>query len=200
MAHKLRGVVRATGEGALAGYGTGAAIVGGVGAAHDAARMMGHARGVAASAVANRHMAGDLPGPRSAAFYANRYGLSTGAHSGTPDQLALLQQQRGVQAGIRQSVETPRVAAYHNENPMSVPRTQDFPRDPHVISGSGRVPTGNPVEARRTVDRAAQQARRGPKGKGGGKGKPPPWARAGPGARTAARPGRPKPRMVNPFD
>ena len=33
MAHKLRGVVRATGEGALAGYGTGAAIVGGVGAA-----------------------------------------------------------------------------------------------------------------------------------------------------------------------
>ena len=176
MAHKLRGVVRATGEGALAGYGTGAAIVGGVGAVHDAARMMGHARGMAASAVANRSMAGDLPGPRSAAFYANRYGLSTGAHSGTPDQLALLQQQRGVQAGIRQSVETPRVAAFHNENPMSVPRTQDFPRDPHVISGSGRVPTGNPAEARRTVNRAAQQAR-APKPKGGGKGKPPPWAR-----------------------
>ena len=168
MAHKLRGVMRAVGEGGMAGYGTGAAVVGGVGAAHEAARMATTARGVAASAVANRSMPGDLPGPRSAAFYANRYGFSTGAHSGTPDQLALLQQQRGVQASIRQSVETPRVAAFHNENPMSVPRAQDFPRDPHVISGSGRVPTGNPAEARRVIDRAAQKARAP---KGGGKGK-----------------------------
>ena len=154
MAHKLRGVVRATGEGALAGYGTGAAIVGGVGAAHDAARMMGHARGVAASAVANRSMAGDLPGPRSAAFYANRYGLSTGAHSGTPDQLSLLQQQRGVQAGIRQSVEAPRVAAFHNENPTARPSLP--------LNTDQRIPTGNPHEADRVIKDAARRARQQP--------------------------------------
>ena len=188
MAHKLRGVARATGEGALAGYGTGAAIVGGVGAAHDAARMMGHARGVAASAVANRSMAGDLPGPRSAAFYANRYGLSTGANSGTPDQLALLQQQRGVQAGIRQSVETPRVAAFHNENPTSRPSLP--------LNTDQRIPTGNPAEADRVIRAAAARARQQPPlpPPGSIPNRMPPRPKAK--AKTKAR-ARPRPYMVD---
>ena len=94
MAHKARGVMRAVGEGALAGYGTGAAVTSAVGGAHAAARhashMMGAARGMASAAVANQHMPGDLPGPRSAAFYANRYGYSGAGHlSGTESQVSL---------------------------------------------------------------------------------------------------------------
>ena len=54
--------------------------------------------------VANQHMPGDLPGPRSAAFYANRYGYSGAGHlSGTESQVSLLQQQREVQAGMVRS-------------------------------------------------------------------------------------------------
>ena len=219
MVHQARGVMRAVGEGALAGYGTGSMVTSAVGGAHAAARhashMMGSARGVASAAVANQHMPGDLPGPRSAAFYANRYGFSTGAHSGTADQVSLLQQQRGVQAGIRQSVETPRVAAFHNENPVSAPSRPRLPLDTEQ-----RIPSGNPAEARRVIMESARQARANPgllartpaypaesapaaggtrsalpkakaksKSKGRGKGAPPP-----------RRPGQPKPRMVNPFD
>lgn len=226
--------MRAVGEGALAGYGTGSMVTSAVGGAHAAARhashMMGSARGVASAAVANQHMPGDLPGPRSAAFYANRYGYSGAGHlSGTESQVSLLQQQRGVQAGIRQSVETPRVAAYHNENPVSAPSRPRLPLDTEQ-----RIPSGNPAEARRVIMESARQARANPgllartpaypapsaggaaparakaKAKaapgraapatGGGKG----GGKGGPPpwARGAPqrRPGQPKPRMVNPFD
>ena len=209
MAHKARGVMRAVGEGALAGYGTGSAVTSAVGGAHAAARhashMMGAARGVASAAVANQHLPGDLPGPRSAAFYANRYGYSGAGHlSGTESQVSLLQQQRAVQAGIRQSVETPRVAAYHNENPVSAPSRPRLP-----LNTEQRIPSGNPAEARRVVMESARQARQQPP-------LPPPWARQreyipnDPGPRrmpkakakskSMARPGRAKPHMVNPFD
>ena len=180
--------MRAVGEGGMAGYGTGAAVVGGVSAAHEAARMATTARGVAASAVANRSMPGDLPGPRSAAFYANRYGFSTGAHSGTPDQLALLQQQRGVQAGIRQSVETPRVAAYHNENPTARPSLP--------LNTDQRIPTGNPAEADRVIRAAAARARQQPPlpPPGSIPNRMPPRPKAK--AKTKAR-ARPRPYMVD---
>ena len=208
MAHKARGVMRAVGEGALAGYGTGSAVTSAVGGAHAAARhashMMGAARGVASAAVANQHLPGDLPGPRSAAFYANRYGYSGAGHlSGTESQVSLLQQQRAVQAGIRQSVETPRVAAYHNENPVSAPSRPRLP-----LNTEQRIPSGNPAEARRVVMESARQARQQPP-------LPPPRGHApfipnDPGPRrmpkakakskSMARPGRAKPHMVNPFD
>jgi len=207
-------VVRATGEGAIAGYATAAGVTAGVGALHGAAR---GAAGLARRGAVAGAMAGDLPGPRTASFYSNRYGYTgPGAMDGTATQQSLLQQQRAIQTGIVQSVETPRIGAYHNEDPRALAPL--FPRDPHVISGDGRVPTGNPVEARRVVDRAARQARANPgalaraaraapkpkaaparaapaAGKGGGKGAPP-WARGAP----RQGPGRPKPHMVNPFN
>ena len=208
-------VVRATGEGAIAGYATAAGVTAGVGALHGAAR---GAAGLARRGAVAGAVAGDLPGPRTASFYANRYGYTgPGAMEGTTTQQSLLQQQRQIQTGIVQSVETPRIGAYHNEDPRALAPL--FPRDPHVISGDGRVPTGNPVEARRVVDRAARQARANPGalargaaraapaapapkaraaaggGKGGGKGAPP-WARGAP----RQGPGRPKPHMVNPFN
>ena len=139
-------------------------------------------------------------------FYANRYGYSGAGHlSGTESQVSLLQQQRGVQAGIRQSVETPRVAAYHNENPVSAPSRPRLPLDTEQ-----RIPSGNPAEARRVIMASARQARQQPP-------LPPPWARQGPyipndpgpsrpmpkakaKSKSMARPGRAKPHMVNPFD
>ena len=175
----------------MAGYATGAGIVSTVGMAHGAARGAANlGRGVAAAAT-NRSMPGDLPGPRTAAFYSNRYGTSLGAMHGTTTQQGIMEQQRGIAAGIASRVEAgPPPASFHNNDPQAV-----FPRNPHVISGSDRVPTGNPVAARQVVRRAAAKARAPQWGrgepadfnagqmgpprppKGGGKGRPPPWAR-----------------------
>ena len=186
--------MRAVGEGALAGYGTGSMAVSAVGGAHAAARhashMMGAARGVASAAVANQHMPGDLPGPRSAAFYANRYGYSGAGHlSGTESQVSLLQQQRAVQTGIRQSVETPRVAAYHNENPVSAPSRPRLPLDTEQ-----QIPSGNPAEARRVIMESARQARQQPPLPPGMPNRVPPRPKAK--AKTKAR-AQPRPYMVD---
>ena len=220
MAHRLRGVVRATGEGALAGYGTGAAIVGGVGAAHDAARMMGHARGVAASAVANRSMAGDplahgsqpsMPtamaslqaptvarptsslscnsngGCRQASGRASRPPAWLPSTTRTPCLCLATQTSRATRTS------SPAVGACPRATPWRPGASSTGPPRKHEQI-PGPLP-GHPLRLGRH-----QRPKAAPRAKGGGKGGPPPWARGGPGPRTAARPGRPKPRMVNPFD
>ena len=140
-------VVRATGEGAIAGYATAAGVTAGVGALHGAAR---GAAGLARRGAMAGAVAGDLPGPRTASFYANRYGYSgPGAMEGTTTQQSLLQQQRAIQTGIAHSVETPRIGAYHNEDPRAL----------------APLSTGPPCHLGRRASPHGQP-RRGPAGRG----------------------------------
>ena len=67
----------------------------------------------------------DLPGPRTAAFYGNRYGFDVPAGQGTNEQMELLRAQRHAGARIRENRDRVRLGRFRDMDP---PTAEGLPR------------------------------------------------------------------------
>ena len=94
----------------------------------------------------------DLPGPRTAAFYGNRYGFDVPAGQGTAEQEALLRAQRHAGARIRENRDRVRLGRFRDMDP---PTAEGLPRrgDPLFPGVMGNITAfaSSPEFARRAA-------------------------------------------------